>query len=424
MIPEAESGAAGHAGAGAAGSGVTAGTATGRRRGVSRGGPDPLECRGHDIDIPSATLAGALSINGVPATADPNTRLLLRNGVTDLVEIPFAGASYSVRLAPGTYDVFFSATGPTAIAPANRFARLHGGIVITANETTTLDVDVRETIVSGVITINGAALAVDDTVDLSLRNAAGDTVPLAAASNGSFTARVVPGTFDLYYASNVVAAGSATPTNQLARIANGITIGATPTATLDVDVPSVTVSGTIAIGGVAAGPTNRGWVYLRNAAGDIVRIAVANAASYTARVVPGNYDLYFTGTEDVYSVTNQNTLLRTGVVVGAAGTTVLDVQVPAATVEGITAHRRRATPGDRLRAPGAAQRGRRLRPDPVEHGRPICRARRARHLRPFYAKDNTVQSSTPANQLAKLRAGVVVAPTGTTALDIDITSTW
>ena len=41
----------------------------------------------------------------------------------------------------------------------------------------------------------------------------------------------------------------------------------------------------------------------------------------------------------------------------------------------------------------------------------------------FYAKDNTVQSSTPANQLAKLRAGVVVAPTGTTALDIDITST-
>ena len=125
-----------------------------------------------------------------------------------------------MRLAPGTYDLFFSATGPTAIAPANRFARLHSGIVIAADDTTTLDVDVRETIVSGVITINGAALAVDDTVDLSLRNAAGDTVAARRErARGSYTARVVPGTFDLFYTSRAVAAGSATPTNQLARIA-------------------------------------------------------------------------------------------------------------------------------------------------------------------------------------------------------------
>jgi hypothetical protein len=406
--------------AGAAGSGAVAGT--GGASGVD-GTPIPDECRGHDIDIPSATLAGALSINGVPATADANTRLLLRNGVTDLVEIPFTGASYSVRLAPGTYDLFFSATGPTAIAPANRFARLHSGIVITANDTTTLDVDVPETIVSGVITINGAALPVDDTVDLSLRNAAGDTVPLALASSGSFTARVVPGTFDLYYTSNVVAAGSATPTNQLARIASGVTVAATLAARLNVNVPAVTVSGTIAIGGVPAGPTNRGKVYLRNAAGDVVRIAVANVASYTARVVPGRYDLTFTGTEDVYSVTNQNALLRTGVVVGATGTTVVDVQVPAATVEGImhidgappeatdSAHLvLRNTAGDYAQIPWNMD------------GQYVV------HVVPgtydlFYAKDNTVQSSTPANQLAKLRAGVVVAPTGTTALDIDITST-
>ena len=185
----------------------------------------------------------------------------------------------------------------------------------------------------------------------------------------------------------------------------------------------MTVSGTIAIGGVPAGPTNRGKVYLRNAAGDVVRIAVANVASYTARVVPGSYDLYFTGTEDVYSVTNQNTLLRTGVVVGATGTTALDVQVPAATVEGImhidgappeatdSAHLvLRNTAGDYAQIPWNMD------------GQYIV------HVVPgtydlFYAKDNTVQSSTPANQLAKLRAGVVVAPTGTTALDIDITST-
>ena len=291
------------------------------------------DCDSHDVDIPSATLAGALTINGAPAGADPNARLLLRNGANDLVEIPVAGASYSVRVAPGSYDVFFSATGPTATAPSNQLARLRTGVVIAPDRTTTLDVDVPETTVAGIITVNGAALAPDDAVSLSLRNAAGDIVSIASASSGSYTARVVPGTFDLYVSSNVTGAGSATPLNQLARIASDVVITAT-TSSLDVDVPAVTVAGTIAIGGVPAGPTNRGWAYLRNADGDVVRIAVAKNPAYAAQVVPGTYDLYFTGTQDAYSVTNQNVLLRTGVVVTSTGPTVIDVDVPAAVVTG------------------------------------------------------------------------------------------
>jgi hypothetical protein len=397
--------APGDLGGGTAGSGVVGG-----------------ECGSHDIDIPSATLTGALTINGAPASADPNTRLLLRNGASDLVAIPFTGASYSVRVAPGSYDVFFSATGPTAIAPANRFGHLRGNVVIGPGSTTVLDVDVPETIVSGVITVEGAPLPADDTIGLSLRNAAGDTVPLATASNGSYMARVIPGTFDLYYTSSAIGADSPTPLNQLARIATDVVITAAPATTLNVDIPAATVTGGIAIGGVPAGPTNRGKIHLRNAAGDVVRIAFANTATYSARVVPGTYDLIFTGTEDAYSVANQNTRLRTDVVVSAGGPTTLEVQVPSARVEGML-----HIDGE---APLATDMAHLMLRDGAGDYAPIpwnMDGRYTVNVVPgtydlFYAKDNTVQSLTPANQLARLRSGVVVPPTGTTTLDIDITS--
>ena len=139
----AVSGAAGHPGRCAAGSGATAGTGTGAsERAAPAWAPFPDECHSHDVDIPSATVAGAVTINGAAAGADPNARLLLRNGLNDLVEIPFTGGAYSVRAAPGSYEVFFSATGATAMAPVNQFARLRDGVVILPGGTTTLDVDV------------------------------------------------------------------------------------------------------------------------------------------------------------------------------------------------------------------------------------------------------------------------------------------
>jgi hypothetical protein len=379
------------------------------------------ECHRPDVDIPSATLAGTVTINGTPASQDPNARLLLRNGVNDLVEIRLAGASYSVRVAPGTYDVFFSATGPTAMAPINRLARLRTGVVVAADQATTLDVDIPATTVAGTITINGARLAAEDSVSVLFRNAAGDSATIAAQSGGAFAASLVPGTFDVFLSANAVGGGSATPVNQLARIATDVVIGA-GSAALDLDVPSVTVAGGISIGGVPAGPTNRGWVYLKNAAGDVVKIGVANSASYEARVVPGSYDLYFTGTEDAYSVANQNVRLQTGIVVAATGVTALEVAVPAGTVTGtirldgeptfITdkVHLAlRNAAGDYAEIPWTGDGDYVVKVVPGSYDL-------------YYSKDNTVPATTPANQLAKLRTGIVVAGGGTTLADVDIAS--
>ena len=374
------------------------------------------ECRNHDIDIPSATLTGNLTIAGAIAGPAPGARILLRNGLNDLVEIPFTDGSYAVRVAPGSYDVVFSATAPPPNAPANQLALLQKGVVVGHDDTTRLDIDVPMTTVAGSITVNGAPLAAGDAVSLSLRNAAGDIVPIAAGSSGAYAARVVPGTFDLYFSSDDAGAGSAAPTNQLARIARDVVLGAGSATTLNVDVPSAAVTGAVVISGLPAGDADAATMVLRNAAGDVVRIALTNGASYAARVVPGSYDLYVTGAS-----ANQNARLRTGVVIPPGGA-VLNIDLPSVPLEG-TIRIDGAAPGlddsfylllrnaDGDQAPIVwdGEGGYRVRVVPGTYDL-------------FYALGRTINAG-PANQMARLRTGIVVAAAGTTRLDIDVAST-
>jgi len=177
------------------------------------------------------------------------------------------------------------------------------------------------TTIAGTITINGAALAGDDTVSLSLRNAAGDSAPIAPASRGTYSARVIPGTFDLYLSAGGADATGAAPRNQRAKLASGVVVSGARTVTnrLDVDVSSALVTGAITFNGVPASAATGGNLVLRNGT-DAFTLTAADSATYTARVVPGFYDLYFAGTDGVFTVANQNARLRKGVAVAAAGT--------------------------------------------------------------------------------------------------------
>jgi hypothetical protein len=381
------------------------------------------ECLNHDIDLPSATLMGTLTIDGVATGPISSARILLRNGLNDLVEIPFTDGTYVAHVAPGSYDVFFSsvAPAPTPDAPANRLAFLQQ-VTVARGETTRLDIGVPVTSVAGTITISGAPLAADDEVSLSLRNAAGDIVPIASNSHGSFTARVVPGTFDLFFTADLVSDGSRTPTNQLARIARNVVLTAGGAARLDVDVPSAPLTGAVVITGLPAGDEDAATLVLRNAAGDMVRIALTNGASYASHVVPGSYDLYVSGASGPASLANQNARLRTGVVI-APGGTVLNVDVPSVPVEG--AIRIDGVPpdsedsvyvvlrnalGDQALIVWDADGGFSVRVVPGTYDL-------------FYAQGRAATSPVPANQLARLQAGVVVDAAGTTRLDINVVST-
>lgn len=414
-ISAKDGGAGGGPSVGVPGTGGAAGT----------GGTTVVEdCRDHDIDIAAATLTGALTINGVAADADPQARLLLRNGPNDMVEIPVTGASYAVRVAPASYDIFYAASGTPAIAPVNQLALLRAGVAVGPGGVTTLDIDVPMTTVAGAITVNGAALAAGDAVSLSLRNAAGDVVPIASNSTGAYSAHVIPGTFDLHFTS-AAAADGATPRNQRARLATSVVISGAGSVTtrLDVDVPSAPLSGAITFNGVPASAATGGSLLLRGATGDVFTLTAADGAAYAARVVPGTYDLYFAGTDGVFSIANQNARLRNGIVVPPAGATGLDIDVPWATVEGAVHFNGAAVAGSDI----AHLTLRNAAGDFAailwgDDGRYSVR------LLPgiydlFYSQGLTPGGAGPANHLARLRSDVLVGAGGGTRLDIDVPST-
>jgi len=300
-----------------------------------------------DVDIPMATASGYVTVNGAPPTRANDGVLSLRApgpayeaGGLDLTQHA-ADGQYAVKLIPGTYDLYYQAGG----VPRNRLARLRRGIVIAAGPTNALDIDIPVATVTGTITIGGVAggtatdrgaiyLDPDEPTEH-------DEALLGTSDQPSYTAQVVPGTYDVYYASDEMTTGlKNAPRNKRAKIASNVVIAATGTTTLNVDVPFATVSGSLKINGVAqaTGGLDRGVYYLRAAAGDEARLAYTNALTYTARIVPGTYDLYYRRYEGYGAAgglpTNVVAKLRTGIVVAPTGATVIDVDLPFVTVSG------------------------------------------------------------------------------------------
>src|SRR5205823_2683493 len=150
--------------------------------------------------------------------------------------------------------------------PTNHAAKLRSGVVV-GTGAVTLDIDIPATAVSGTITVNGAAAGTGAGAGaglISLRNAAGDTAQLGATSARTYSALVVPGTYDVYY--GFTTRGTAVPSNAAFKVRSGVVVGSGSLA-LDVDIPAGTVSGAITINGAAAASGGIGAVTLRNAAG-------------------------------------------------------------------------------------------------------------------------------------------------------------
>jgi hypothetical protein len=293
-----------------------------------------------NVDIPVATVSGHVTVNGAAPT--PSNDGILTLFSSELGRIDFAHAvdgQYRVAVIPGTYDLYFQGGG----APRNMFALLRKGIAISSGPTNALDIDIPTATVTGAITIGGVATgsATDDgVIYLDPDGAAGvDQVFLGYTDQGPYTVQVVPGTYDVYYASNETSTGLKTaPRNRWAKIGN-VTIPATGTTTLNVDVPFAAVTGSLTVNGVSQtlGGISRGAYFLRNESGDEARLAYTTATTYSARIVPGTYDLYYgvvdgQGSADLPA--NGAAKLKTGVVVALGGTNVIDVDLPIVTVTG------------------------------------------------------------------------------------------
>jgi hypothetical protein len=266
-----------------------------------------------NIDVPSVPVQGAIRIDGAPPGDDDNVYLVLRNAAGDQAPIDWeSGGAYSVRVVPGTYDLFYAQGLATAIAPANQLARLRAGVVVAATGGTRLDIEVVSTTVMGSLKINGAPADAGNSGVLQLRSASGDRVTIANTARPDFSARVVPGTYDLFYVRTATPHNTSTaaPANQAAKQKTGIVVSAGSPLALDIDIPSTTVAGAITINGAPAGDADVGTMFLQSGAGDIAAFPLTGAGPYTARLVPGTYELYFSRADSVVGATPMNTLVK------------------------------------------------------------------------------------------------------------------
>jgi len=379
-----------------------------------------------NLDVPTGLVAGVFKLNGAPTPLLDSGHIYLSSASGNGASIKAGETSgaFSVRVVPDTYDLYYGGgiSSTSSSVPLTPSVRLASAITVTSGGTTTVDADVPMVKVRGAITINGVAGPVSGSGEVRLRSALGGPDFLLASNTvGTFIQPVVPGTYDVVYGQ--VSKGTAVPINRSGIVMKGVVIPAGTTATLNVDVPAVTVSGALTMNGASvAGTSGMGLVQLSTPEGDLVTLGSLSSGTYSALVVPGTYDIYYSGAGASAAAAPRNTkvLLKSAVVVPAAGAT-LSIDVPSAMVTGALTINGAvvSNPGDEgqvfLRGPsGDATLG---LTSAGTYAIPVVPG-----TYDVFYKATTASAMAPSNTSALLKTGVVVAATGKTTLNIDVPS--
>jgi hypothetical protein len=248
-----------------------------------------------DLDVEAVSVSGDFLVDNAPpppATNDDGV-VLLHDPVTgdEVVLGNTHDGSYARILVPGTYDIHYRQTTSSGGVPQNTNAKL--GTVDLAGPTAR-DVNIPTVQVTGTITVGGQpppATQYDDG-RLYLRNAeTGDSVLLGNTHEGSFTALVIPGTYDVHYALET--GGTEVPVNRDAYVQ---TVEVEVGVPLQIDLGVIDLVGNFLVGGEPAPPTisDFGLVYLEHTATrDAVYVGSTNDGTYAQRLVTGRYLLYY-----------------------------------------------------------------------------------------------------------------------------------
>ncbi|HET9931030.1 MAG TPA: hypothetical protein VFQ35_10095 [Polyangiaceae bacterium] len=266
-----------------------------------------------DIDLPeaptySATVQGSVKFNGQPVLG--GWGFVFYETASEVERsIAGSGPGYSLSMLPGTYDIFYGAqrdnSPETLLLPRNSRAPLQRGVRVKSSATTTLDLDAPVGVLRGKFTIGGAPLPdVSGDGSLWVRGASGDEVQLASNYDGDYSFPLIAGDYDVYFKVGLF--GSVAPRNAAANIARiNLTRGDNA---IDIDVPTRHIQGTLTVSGVTVGATNDvAKITLQGPNGDTVPLGSASAKTYSTTVVPGTYDIYFSGsTRNTFAPMNQS----------------------------------------------------------------------------------------------------------------------
>jgi len=255
-----------------------------------------------DIDVRTAPLSGAFTVDGAVPPPDCNGELSSAKvgGLTFALD---AAGAFSGRVLPETYDVVYrgSWSSVESNCPKNTRSTVKRGLVVPTQGLTLPKIDIPTVMLTGKLTLGGAALSnSDDEGTLFLRTDEGDEVTLGKLSAGSFSARVIAGTYDVYFDVTTQQLARLAPLNGRGKIKSVVLTpgAANAPVTLDIDVPSTLITGTIQVGGNFLDKEyDGGRLWLgepKSKAG--IPLAWTSTGKYSVRVLPGTYDLFYQGT--------------------------------------------------------------------------------------------------------------------------------
>jgi len=251
-----------------------------------------------DIGLVTADVSGAFTVDAVaPPNVDFDDGLVLlqddSGGTVTLGNTRFG--AFSGRVLVGSYDVVYAQATASQTMPVNTYAHL-GEVALPGDMM--FDVDIPVTEVVGTMTIGGDP-APDSAYDdgrLFLRNLeTGDSALLGSTRQGTYAARVVPGTYDVIYQNEI--SDTLLPINQGAILEPGIQIGADDMM-LNIDVPVETLIGNIEVlGADPSASEGIGRLYLRDLATDDVMFIgdTGSAATFSKPLTEGTYLMEYRG---------------------------------------------------------------------------------------------------------------------------------
>ncbi len=293
------------------------------------------------IDVPMVELSGAFLFNGSAApdsSAEHGDVFLVDPATGDEV---FVGdtrdGDFNVKLIPGDYEIHYRGEATGGITPANHDARVGAMSLSTDTPEPVFDIDIDVVTVSGQFMINDAPAPPSSAERgrVTIREQfTGEMIELGSTHDGSYSLALARSRYDVLY--QFQQGGGIVPRNKAAVVAT-LDLGQSQatTASLDIDVPVVALSGTFTVGGQAP-PTdaaNVGEIVLRSIDGeDEVVLGDTSNGTYAVLVVPGDYEaVYRQKTSAGLVPINTNARLR-DVTVTTGGT--VDLDVPFAPVSG------------------------------------------------------------------------------------------
>ncbi len=238
-----------------------------------------------DLDVRAVTVQGTLTFQGARFPASESLGTLRVGSVTaSLSRNAGGGATFAVRITPGTYDFAWgpSSTSSTVL-PVNGIT-LREDVVIASDSV--IDLDVRAVTVQGTLTFQGAGFPAGESLG-SLRIGAASAVLTRDASGGAtFAVRITPGTYDIAWGPSSTTS-TVLPQNG-AMLRPDVAIASD--SVIDLDVRAVTVQGTLTFQG-ARFPAGEslGGLRVGSVTAQLARDASGNA-TFGARVTPDTYE--------------------------------------------------------------------------------------------------------------------------------------